>query len=307
MEEKVSQAEQKVRDLDFAVNQERATFARFFKKFRVYNLILLIIVLAVITLSVVLLFPLGQTGMGLALVIIIAILIAVIVYSKLMKRYTNNRGKQYMAYYYQTVSDYVFADLNIDNYQQDIEKLFGFEAFDNARMIKDITNAGSRNLVEYRYKKFDIQVADYAAYQQVNKQNKIVFVGKLMSITGIKPIKGRLLVYRRPSAQAIKEATGPNDVEGLELVIEDSDLLVYAEHPENKKYLSKKALDFLRQFPHDLPLVDMTLSFIDAKLVIAISYNDDLMVIPLPEPFKTEPTRTFKTHIQAIHQFLDLI
>ena len=62
----------------------------------------MIAVLIIITLSVILLFPLGELGMGLALAIIITLLVGVIVYSKLMKRYTNNRGNTYMAFYYQT-------------------------------------------------------------------------------------------------------------------------------------------------------------------------------------------------------------
>lgn len=307
MEDIYKTDEQQVRDLEFLINEERGGFAKFFKNFRLYNLFVMIAVLIIITLSVILLFPLGELGMGLALAIIITLLVGVIVYSKLMKRYTNNRGNTYMAFYYKHISDYVYGDLNLKDYQQDIGLQMTFDDFFDAKILKDITSAGSRNLVTYKLNKYDIKIADYAAYKQEGKQNQLVFVGKLMTVEGVKAPKGRVLIYRRPSAEAIKEAVGPTEVEGLSLTLEDSDLLVYTEQEEDKKFLSKKVLDQLRSFPQGLPFIDMTLSFIDSKLTIALSYNDDLMVIPLPVPFVGEATRIFKTNIEAIHQFIQLL
>jgi len=307
MEESISNLEQDARDLTFLVNEERGKFAKFFKSFRFYNLIILLVVLAIVTVSVILLFPLGETGMGLALAIIITVLVTVIVYSKLMKRYTNKRGNEYMAFYYKSVSDYVFKDLAVEGYKQDVANQLTFEDFYDAKIFKDITNAGSRNLVTYKIKNFDVKTADYAAYRQEGKKNHMVFVGKLMIVDGLKPCNGRLLVYRRPSVEAIKEAVGPTDVDGLNLVIEDSNLLVYAENDEAKKYLKKSALDALRNFTQKLPFIDMTLSFINSKLTVAISYSDQLMVIPLPEPFEVEATTVLKHNIEDLHKFLELL
>ncbi|HKM02571.1 MAG TPA: hypothetical protein VJZ31_01440 [Bacilli bacterium] len=307
MEDRFITGEQEVRDLDFAINEERRQFAKFFKKFKLYNLILMIGILVIITLSVVLLFPLGEVGMGLALGIIIAVLVGVIVYSKIMKNYTNKRGNKYMAFYYKSVSDFVFKDLKISDYNQDVANQLTFEDFSNAKILKDISTTGSRNLVTYNYHDLSVKVADYASYQVKAKQNSIVFVGKLIVVEGIKPFKERLLIYRRPSAQALKEAVGPTDLDGLNLIVEDNDLLIYAEGETSKNPLNKKAMEALKNFPQEMPFVDMTLSFIGTKLTIAISYSDDLMVIPLPEPFKAEPTDVLRRNIKAIHDFLDLI
>ena len=88
-----------------------------------------------------------------------------------------------------------------------------FDDFSMQKILKDITSAGSRNLVTYKLNKYDIKIADYAAYKQEGKQNQLVFVGKLMTVEGVKAPKGRVLIYRRPSAEAIKEAVGPTEVE----------------------------------------------------------------------------------------------
>lgn len=307
MEDIYKTNEQMVRDLDFTINEERGQFAKFFKNFKLYNLIVMIGVLVIITLSVVLLFPIGETGMGLALAIIITLLIGVIIYSKLMKRYTNNRGNKYMGFYYKTISDFVYGDLSLVDYHQVMGEQLAFDDFFEAKILKNITSAGSRNLVTYKLGKLDVKIADYAAYSQEGKQNRLVFVGKLMTVEGIKAPKGRIILYRRPSAEALKEAVGPTDVDGLTLSLEDKDLLVYTEFDEDKKFFSKKAIDALREFPQGLPFIDLSMSFIGTKLTIAFSYNDDLMVIPLPLPFKPEATAIFKTNIIAIHQIIELL
>lgn len=298
--------EQVVRDWAFEVNQERLKLSKHFKLFRIINLIVLLVVLAVITIGFIVFFPQGETGMGLAVGIIVGMLVLVVVYSTITKRITTKKGNVYIASYYQQTSDFVFKDLPIEDYVQDIHNQLTYEDFVDAKLIKDATSSGSRNLVSYQYHNYLVKVADYGAYRRDGKQNKLLFVGKLMVIDHIKPLSGRVLIYRRPTQEQLKAAAGPNETEGLKVVIEDNDLIVYMENEQDKQQLLK-TISLIRNFPQDLPLIDVSFSFIGTHLTVALSYADDLMVIPLPVPFETKPTSVYKDNILAIHRILDTL
>lgn len=306
MKKTIETNDQIVHDWTFTINEKRLELSKHFKLFRIINLIVLLLVLAVITVGFTILFPQGETGMGLAVAIIVVSLIAVLVYSTLMKKYTTRKGNEYIALYYQKISDFTFGDMAIENYSQDIKDQLTYEDFYEAKLLKDVTSSGSRNLVKYQYHGHDVKLADYGAYRREGKQNKVLFVGKLIVIDGLPFNNNRVIIYRRPVQEQLNMSTGPNDIEGLSVILDDTDVLVYSEGDYEKSKF-KEVINLIRKFPTNLPFVDASFSFIGQKLTIAISYTDDLMVIPLPEPFKKEATEVFKSNIEAIHKIIDVL
>ena len=306
MKKTMEENDQIVQDWTFTINEKRLELSKHFKLFRVINLIVLLLVLAVITVGFTILFPQGETGMGLAVAIIVAALIGVLIYSTLMKKYTTKKGNEYIALYYQKISDFIFGDMNIENYKQDVKDQLTYDDFYEAKLLKDVTSSGSRNLVKYHYNGHDIKLADYGAYRREGKQNQVLFVGKLIVVEGLNFGNNRVIIYRRPVQEQLSKSTGPTDIEGLSVVIDDSDILVYCEGDFDKSKF-KEAINLIRKFPTSLPFVDASFSFIGQRLTIAISYTDDLMVIPLPEPFKKDATEVFKSNIEAIHKIIDVL
>lgn len=306
MEPKYARGEQGVRDLEFVVNEERQVLNNFFKKFKVINLIVLIVTLAVVTFSFIVLFPL-ENGMTLGFVISIVFLVGSMVYMRFMKQNITKKGNAYIAKYYQETSEFVYGDLALANFAQDVNSNLPLGDFVNARIIKDISNSGSRNLVSYNLGKYAVRLADFGAYKIEGKQNKIVFAGKLMVIDHITPLDGRVLMYRKPDVSKVTNAAGPDDTGGMLLITDTEEVAIYAENESDLTKLGKDFVDAVAAFPRDLPFVDMTLSFIEDRLTIAISYDDELMAIPLPVPFVAAPTIGFKRDLEEIHKLVELL
>lgn len=307
MEPKYVRGEQGVRDLEFVINEEREALNKFFKKFKLVNFIVLITTLVVVTVSFVVLFPLGNLGLTLGLVLSVFFLVGSMVYMRIMKNHITKKGNRYIAKFYEETSDFIFNDLALVNYRQEVNNILMTEHFVDAKLIKDITASGSRNLVKYNLGKYNISLADYAAYKSEGKQNKIVFAGKLFVVDNIKPLEGRVLIYRRPDSGQVTNAAGPDDIEGLTLVKETDDVLIYAEKEEDIKTLGKDFIENVSSFPRELPFVDMSLSFIGERLTIAVSYDDILMGIPLPLPFEAKPTENFKRDLEEINKLIELL
>lgn len=307
MEENQYLSEPRVRDLENNINEDREQLNAFFKKFRIINLVVLLVTFAAVAISFTLLFPLGQDGLTIGLVISIVFLFGAMLYMRLMKKNITKKGNVYINSFYKATSDFVYGDLNLENYSQEVANQLTMEDFTEARILKDVTRFGARNLVSYRLGKYEVKLSDYAAYQFVGKQNKIVFAGKLIVIDNVKAINGRVLIYRKPDQEQVKNASGPSDIEDLKVYQEDEDIVVYLEKDEDQKAINKKLISAVMNFKRELPFVDMTLSFTNEKLTIAISYDDELMAIPLPTEFSAKSILGFKRDLEAIHDLIKLL
>lgn len=307
MEEYMTSSEPRVRDLEFAVNQERVKLNGFFKRFRMINLIVLIATFSAVALSFVLLFPLGEVGTTIGFSISIVFLVGAMVYMRVMKNKITRKGNVYIKDYYKITSDFIYGDLGLTDYQQEVSNQLTMEDFTDAKFLKDITRFGARNLITYRLGSTDVKLSDYAAYQLVGKTNKIVFAGKLMVFTNLKTPQGRVIIYRKPNVDQINNASGPSDTEGLTLVEDNAQILIFAENPKDVEVLGKEFVGQIERFPSVLPFVDMTFSFTNQKLTVAISYDDELMSIPLPLEYSGKATHAFKEDLINIHKLISLL
>lgn len=290
------------------VNKRKQGFAKSFNTYKRVNLILLIVTIAIIAVSYIVLFPMGTNGMWATFIIIAVLLSAEFVYTSLMKRHITKKANAYMNDYYQMTSDYIYSLDGISDYHIDKEHLkMSLEDFTDARLIKDISRTGSRNVINYTFNNLHFRVSDYIAYRQEKKVNMPVFLGKLMRVDLNKVIHNRVLIYRKPDNIQLEEGQGPNDVDDLKRVLNTNKLFIYAESEDAIKFIPKEALEVLENIETGNFLTDISLSFIENKLTVAFSYGDELMVVPLKEKFNFAAQEKYRNDLAAVHKFIALL
>ncbi|MDI9503598.1 MAG: hypothetical protein QM205_01430 [Bacillota bacterium] len=288
------------------INTRKRVFSKSFTTYRAVNAVLLVLTIIIVTLSYIFLFPIGTNGMWATFIIIAVLVMGMFVYSALMKRSITKKASTYMSDYYRITSDYVYDDTNIKNYRISSDKQMTLEHFTKAHLIKDVIKAGSRNYVEYEFNGQEFVVSDYIAYRGVNKTTEPIFLGKLLVASIKKPLKNRIVIYRRPDEESYASCPGPNDVDDLTKVLENKKLIIYAKDEEALKYLPAKALEILENIETNKTLADISIVFDEERITVAFSYGDDLMVVPLREPFYFSSQTKFKEDLKAVHEFIKL-
>lgn len=282
----------------------RKDFSKMYKKFRIFSYVSTAIVITVIVVSYIVLLPLNQWA---GVVPIIIVLVASLVYSRWARGRLTNNVRKYMADYNTFVNNFALSESNVNNIVSDFAGELDKAAFTDAKLLKDIINTNSRNLVTYDLARWNVQIADYAAYRKDGKQARAVFLGKLVVGTTEKEIDGRVLVYIKPTAEKYDGGTGPDDVEDLEL-IEDTPLYkVYASNKELVKEISKEAFDALLKLRPDNELADISLVLYKNKFTVTLTYSDALMVVPYKEPVPEFAINKYKEHITALNYFIALL
>lgn len=287
-----------------ALETMRNTFSKMYRKFRIFSYVSTAIVIAVIVVSYVWLLPINQWA---GIVPIILVLVASLVYSRWARNKLTDNVRKYMADYNGYVNEYAVSETKVENYVYDFAGQLDKAAFTDARLLKDIINSNSRNLVTYDLGRWHVEIADYAAYRRDGKQARAVFLGKLVIGTTEKEIDGRLVLYIKPSEQKYDGGTGPDDLEDLELVVDKPEYKLYATNKELKKAISTKALEALLQVRPDNELADVSVALYKNKFAVTLTYSDALMVVPYKENVPVHAIKKYKEHLTALNKFIALL
>lgn len=282
----------------------RTTFAKMYRKFRTISYISTATVIIVIIVSYLWLFPINQWA---GLVPIILILIASLVYSRFTRNKLTENVRKYMADYNGYVSNFALSETEVTNYVFDFAASMEKEVFTDARLLKDIINTNSRNLVTYDLGRWNVEIADYVAYRRDGKQAKAVFLGKLVAGTTTEAIDGRVVIYIKPREESYQGSNGPDDVEDLELLVDTAEYRLYASNKELKKAVSTKALNALLKVRPDKELADVSVSLYQNKFAVALTYSDALMVVPYKEEVPVHAIKKYQEHLTNLNKFIALL
>lgn len=282
-------------------------FGKMYRKSRWVSYLSSAIVIAIIVVAYTVLFPIPEQGTMLGIIVIIITLVLSFVFSKLHRNYLTKRIKQYMSDYNEKVNEIALKDSKINDYAFDFGGTIDKQQFVNARFLKDIIDANSRNLCGYKIGRFDVELADFVAYRQDGKRAKAVFLGKFVNATASETINGRIIFYLKPDPEVFKDAAGPDDLEGLELIDDKPRYRLYATNKEVKKSLPLKAINALLKIMPNQELADVTVSMYENKVAVILTYSDTLMVVPYKEQIPSEAIRKYNEHLTEVNNFLSLL
>jgi hypothetical protein len=283
---------------------KRHEFLKFYKKFRTINTILMFVVLIAILPVMMFIMPIEGWGTWAAIIIVMVLLAGVFVYGNYMKKKTNAGAEKYIDEYYQTVDQYVFESADIKDYEQSTSAKFTTEQFVNAHILKYIGQSASRNVVTYKVDDKNVAISDYVAYTYGagrHKRLNALFVGKFIEAdNSVEDLQ--TLIFLKPKISA-EGATGPNDHDDLNTIIDDQDIAIYSNKSKSQA-VDKEVLSLLEKIPVGQHIVDLSLSILAGKTYIALSLSDRLMNVPLEQSVGIEAINEYKKTIELINKII---
>lgn len=285
--------EQALKDIE----KERVTFSDIYKKQRKMNNTI-IIVLGVVALGGFI--GLSNVSFYAALAVIVVFLIGLYVYSAKMKKKIETDMHNYMDAYFTLSNHYVMDHEGISELQCESQGKLADDDFTKAGFIAEVSHVGSRNLVTGKMVDVSFKAADCIVKVKNDRKLEVAYLGKFFVFQAPKTTEYKTLIYVNPKDE---NGAGPNDLEGLEEIktLElPSSIHVWSNDPQVKKCFTKKMKEALLAFSPNEILTDVAISFIQDRICVALSYNDDVMVIPLLDPLKKEPLQQYHEDVAKL-------
>lgn len=283
------------------IEDERAVFAKFVKKQNVFKWVVALVSLCVIGFACIGLptFFVDSEGKQLPFVmptmifLVVITLGGIITYALLMKRSIKKRMSHYFNKYYVNTSKYVFNDKNYSSHKLQKPDKIAKVQFDENYLFKDVAELGSRGLIDFTYKDRKCMVCDCAAQVKDSKRIYPIYVGKYL----VGPAKydgdERIVVYVKGDERAIF----PNNLEGLELVLETDNFNVYSNNKNWKKVINATVVKKLNSFKTGSHLVDISISIYGGHTYVCLGYDDPIMVLPFEHAFDPSPINEYKKEL----------
>ncbi len=283
------------------IEKERITFSDVYKKQRKMNTTL-IIVFGLVALGGFI--GLSNVSFYAALAVVVVFLIGLYVYSARMKKKIETDMHNYMDAYFTLSNHYVMDNKEISELQCDSQGKLADDDFTKAGFISEVSHVGSRNLVLGKMSDVSFKAADCIAKVKNDRKLEVAYLGKFFIFQAEKTSEYKTLIYINPKEE---NGAGPNDLEGLDEIktLElPSSIRVWSNDPQVKKRFTKKMKEALSAFSPNEILIDVAISFIQDRICVALSYHDDVMVIPLLDPLKKEPLQQYREDVDKLSTWI---
>ncbi len=242
-----------------------------------------------------------QAGMYITLGVLLGAILILGVYSFLSKKRLDRLMNDYFAKFYSFSNAYSFSNLGVSNVEGGVANKIQPEDLSACNLYEDVVKVGSRDLVSFDYHDNRIKVVDCAAQTRGQKTLRTVFVGKMIvapnHYTG-----DDVVVYLKGN----KRALPPTNLAGLDVLEDHSDYVVYGKKG-NRKGLTKKSLEAIKEIRTDKTLIDVAVSIREGNTYFLMGYEDNLMVLPLEKPFDPAPSEHYHDDLKKVLTAIDTI
>lgn len=235
-----------------------------------------------------------------ALLIVAAIMVCFYIYTSKVKKKIDDLLQTYVKDYYELFNGYTLDSKNITEISYNQEEKLEKKEFADAGFILDIHSTNSRNVVHGRIFNQKFKISDLVAKVLVNKKEETCFLGKFFVIEAPSETEYKTIIYIKPHDD---NGSGPNNIGGLDEIKDlgcGDNIVVWSNDPQVKKIFSKKVIAALQDFDPNKDLVDVAISIINDKIYLALSYENDLLVLPSKDPLLEKPIEQYKADIGKI-------
>jgi hypothetical protein len=224
-------------------------------------------------------------------------IVALLTYSVLFRKKSEEWIRNYFNFFYDKVYAYVFDHDEVTGFHGDLKMKLTEEEFKANKLYKDVYKIGSRYSVNFNYQGMDCALIDCAAQVRGAKALETAFVGKDLRTPNTYKGSG-IYVYFKGN----KRALPPTALGDIHIIEDNKRFTIWGEESE-RAYITHEMKEAFKQIETDKVLVDLAISIQEGRTHFLMGYEDSLMVIPMEKPFNPGPTKTFKANI---HQVLDL-
>jgi|GEM_PF-1216368 len=259
-----------INELSAELETKRQAFLSLFKKTKIVNNVVLIVIVLAMGGTFIWLF---QVDMNLSL-IIVGILIGVLFfYSRFAKSWLGRKTYDYIYGYYRLTSDFFFHQEGFSQIEISEKEGITLEEFKLSGVLKDEVGIISRNKVHGLVEGVPFVLADAGVRVERDKKTEVAFFGKAFVFELALPIEGRYIIHRRIN----QNGTLPSGFADLKEIETDGDRIVLGTEAKAPSLFKKQLIKTIGMFDMDTELADVTLTIHGGKAYLLLSYCDDVM------------------------------
>jgi hypothetical protein len=278
------------------VEANRLKFLKLFKKTKLINNI----VLGVIALGMGATFLwLLEQNMTLALIIVAILIIALFIYSRLVKKWLGKQTYAYIFNYYKTMDAFLYNDRPFEQIEVKEEQGFELEEIRALKVLKDEVSIISRNLVTGTIDNIPFALADAGVRVQKDKRIEVAFFGKIVRFQA-KERQSNHIIYHARRNDKLPLAPGLLD---LKLIDSGDGIMVFGTDEELPK-AHKNILKHLNKLPLNEYLEDFTLVLFEDKGYLMLSYADAIMSVVYETPLNETGLTRYVADLGLINNLL---
>ena len=298
MKEKMNE-ENKIKNPKDELEISRVEFTNSYRRDNTMFLIIRIVFLALMGVSLWLLFSYPDYLLYIFLGIIV-VFVGTFVYTKMTKKSYSERIKKYVAYYRKAVNDYLYDEKGIENIEQEPFEKISKEDMEALEIFSQIESVESNDLVKGKIQNHDFQSINAVVYEN---PKSIHFFGKVFFIDCETDFQEETIVY-------LKNATGkgPKTKDTLKEFphVLSENFLLYSSSEEGIEWV-KSVAKYLEKFEKNEYFEDMVIVAKDHRMTFLFSYQENLINIMIKDVVDGEAFSLMKTHIQWMTKILEQI
>ena len=288
------------------VEDTRLVFWKSYKMHNTFKLLVMMVCLAAIIVAfIVLPNVIGNSSVQLGLTIGIAVIAlgGTYGYSLFVRKKFERKMKEYFELYFNSCNEYVYGEKPFSGAELQNPGKITLDEFNECGLYKDVIEAGSRGLTTFKYNDLELSIVDCAGNVKAEKRMKPVFVGKMVRTTAKYDGEYPVFVYIKGNDRALP----PNNMEGIEAVLDNEKMVVYSNYKDWNKVLNGPVMKALEAIKTDKILVDVAFSISKGKLFVMLGYDDPLMVLPLQQEFDYKPTEIYKENMGVVCKAIEAL
>ena len=285
---------------DVVVEKERSEIIAQSKRGNLLSTISIVIVLALSVAGVITLTKIPV----LAYCLMGAAVLVLITFSIITRRIARPDAKGYIIKASTAINKFTFADNRFsDVYYDPTDKLeLGDVSSDG--VYQGLVRTASRNVVEGKFEGRSFKVCECALFNpnEGRKQNA-AFIGKYLTTTNDLHFEGRIVIISKGE----KDADLPNDLDGLQRVVNEEKFFVYADDEKVLKELDKNFIKELKNINVTAHLMNLTVCLWAGRSIVYASYDDATITLPFYEKYQADTAVQYRDDLIALLSALSLL
>lgn len=238
----------------------------------------------------------------------IALFLGVLVLTKFARRNMDIAVGDYLQNYGLLSDSYVYDNADFEDIEMGFRVKPSEDVVRSMEFKKDICGIGSRDTIKGKMAGLSFKTSDVSVKTgdiKSRKTQKTVFVGKMIVFDASVKEEGRVLLYLKGCGDATPDAI--DDVKKVDIPSLNYEWEAYSSMDSYSKIFTKPVVDALNAFKCDEMMNDVIVSFQKDRTIVALSYSDNLMIIPMENDFKVDGVEHYKQDMEKVISFAKAI
>ena len=285
---------------DVVVEKERTDIIAQSKRGNLLSTISIMIVLA---LSVAGVFTLTKIPV-LAYCLMGAAVLVLITFSIITRRIARPDAKGYIIKASTAINKYTFADNRFSEVFYDPTDKLELGDVSSDGVYQGLVRTASRNVVEGKFEGRSFKVCECALFNpNQGKKQDPAFIGKYLTTTNDLHFEGRIIFISKGE----KDADLPNDLDGLQQVVNEEKFYIYATDEKVVKEIDKNFIKAIKNINVTGHLMNLTVVLWAGRSIVYASYDDATITLPFYEKYQADTAVKYRDDLIALLDALKLL